>query len=255
MSDRGQQLLPSASADSEHQVANVAADPPGLPADLVYTRCYCEENVYLLCEDFMNRKDVCERWNIWVVFISNETKTVALWDQKVAREPGAPVLWDYHVILVLEPTEAFKAANSDCKNESQTARSWVYDFDTLITPVPCTWLGEPFDWWHCTSPNDKDCDSIDYIARTFPRQENSMFRLIPGSIFINYFASDRSHMLIPDQGREAAIYISPPPEHAPLCGAEARKAGVKNNLMERFVTMDASGEGEVVGLEEAVGRF
>ncbi|XP_006458497.1 hypothetical protein AGABI2DRAFT_64499 [Agaricus bisporus var. bisporus H97] len=242
MSDRGQQLLPSASADSEHQVANVAADPPGLPADLVYTRCYCEENVYLLCEDFMSRKDVCERWDIWVVFISNETKTVALWDQKVAREPGAPVLWDYHVILVLESTKAFKAANSDCENETQTARSWVYDFDTLITPVPCTWLVS-------------EVRGVAPYIYPLMLKENSMFRLIPGSIFINYFASDRSHMLIPDQGREAAIYISPPPEHAPLCGAEARKAGVKNNLMERFVTMDASGEGEVVGLEEAVGRF
>jgi hypothetical protein len=30
---------------------------------------------------------------------------------------------------------------------------------------------------------------------------------------------------------------------------------VKNNLMESFVAVGGSGEGEVVGLEEAVGRF
>jgi hypothetical protein len=78
MSTRGGATVPlSVSTNSEHQVGKItAADPPDLPANYIYTRCYCEENVYLLCKDFMNRKDVCEQWDIWVVFISNETKTV-----------------------------------------------------------------------------------------------------------------------------------------------------------------------------------
>lgn len=63
---------------SDYQVEKLGADPPDLPADYIYTRCYCEENVYLLCKTFMGRKDVCERWDVWVLFISNENKTVCL---------------------------------------------------------------------------------------------------------------------------------------------------------------------------------
>jgi hypothetical protein len=75
----GATVLPfSEPKDSEHQVgkSTAGAEPPELPANYIYTRCYCEENVYLLCKDFMNREDVCKRWDIWVIFISNETKTV-----------------------------------------------------------------------------------------------------------------------------------------------------------------------------------
>jgi hypothetical protein len=50
--------------------------PPELPVDYIYTSSYCEENVYLLCQEFLGRKDVREWWEIWVVFISNMTQTV-----------------------------------------------------------------------------------------------------------------------------------------------------------------------------------
>jgi hypothetical protein len=66
---------------------------------------------------------------------------VALWNQKAAREKNTPVIWDYHTILVLEPNQTLKAAGPACERP----RSWVYDFDTLITPVPCSWLGKPLD--------------------------------------------------------------------------------------------------------------
>lgn len=56
----------------EHEIT-----PPDLPANCIYTSCYCEENVYLLCREFLGRKEVCERWEVWAVFISNENKTVS----------------------------------------------------------------------------------------------------------------------------------------------------------------------------------
>lgn len=77
---------------------------------------------------------------------------VALWEQKAAREKGAPVVWDYHAILVLRLKYAAKttAPSSSHGDEDENVgsvegcRSWVYDFDTSITPVPCSWHGEFF---------------------------------------------------------------------------------------------------------------
>ena len=50
--------------------------PPDLPIDAVYTSCYCEENIYKLCEDFASRPTISNNWSIWAVFISNTDKKV-----------------------------------------------------------------------------------------------------------------------------------------------------------------------------------
>nr|VWP00499.1 Mitogen-activated protein kinase (EC [Ganoderma boninense] len=81
--------------------------PPPLPPDSVYTSCYCEENIYLLAQNFLaeahtqTSRGLAWPWEIYVVFISNRGKTVALWSQKL-RAPQV-VVWDYHVVLVLRP--------------------------------------------------------------------------------------------------------------------------------------------------------
>jgi hypothetical protein len=51
-------------------------EPPDLPQDAVYTSCYCEENVYLLCQRFLSLPNITENWHIWTVFISNVDKKV-----------------------------------------------------------------------------------------------------------------------------------------------------------------------------------
>ena len=48
--------------------------PPPLPENLTYTSCYCEENIYLLAEQF----EETEGWEVYVVFVSNDSKTVSL---------------------------------------------------------------------------------------------------------------------------------------------------------------------------------
>lgn len=65
--------------------------PPSLPADRVYTSFYCEENIYLLAQYFHNQvaqaqaqsapreadvKNADWLWDIYVIFISNDGKTV-----------------------------------------------------------------------------------------------------------------------------------------------------------------------------------
>ncbi|KAF8894694.1 N-terminal glutamine amidase-domain-containing protein [Infundibulicybe gibba] len=141
-------------------------DPPSLPPGTIYTSHWCEENVYLLCQAFSADAQVSRAWHISAVFISNPSKSVALWSQKLSPEPGHAVVWDYHAILVLRPTNT-------------GAQSWVYDFDSCL-PMPC-----PFPV---------------YVQHTFsaglPGAYQSVFRAVESRAFVDHFASDRSHMLL-----------------------------------------------------------
>ena len=145
--------------------------PPPVPPHAPYTGYYCEENIYLLAESFLEIPDFRESWDLAVVFISNSAKTasvlfllslilspfasdvaavgaffysfppadgrnaprstqVALWSQRAAREKGLPVIWDYHVVLVLRPLSSRQDDMGDGGN-SHTG-SWIYDFDTTL---------------------------------------------------------------------------------------------------------------------------
>jgi len=55
---------------------------------------------------------------------------VALWNQRAAREKELPVIWDYHVVLVLRPLSFSQDDMGDGGN-SHTG-SWIYDFDTTL---------------------------------------------------------------------------------------------------------------------------
>ncbi|KAI1788484.1 N-terminal glutamine amidase-domain-containing protein [Ganoderma leucocontextum] len=200
----------------------------------VYTSCYCEENIYLLVQNFLAEanaqasRGLAWPWETYVVFISNPGKTVALWSQTL-RAPNV-VVWDYHVVLVLRPAASGPAADHQSHNflrrNGDTPRpphvrprvaqapaaqpidlengdprprdvsvdhvenlnvGWVYDFDTTLA-VPCS----------CR----------DYVTGTFPYALNdnlkariddrflSLFRVIPADVYVDNFASDRSHMII-----------------------------------------------------------
>lgn len=71
----------SASTILDHPMTSAIAELarpayPVLPDDSIYTSCYCEENVYLLAQAFYDQPSVREAWDIFVVFISNHSKTV-----------------------------------------------------------------------------------------------------------------------------------------------------------------------------------
>lgn len=71
--------LPTISEILDPPMASATAGirrPPALPADIAYTSHYCEENIYLLAQAFYDQLSVREAWDIFVVFISNHTKTV-----------------------------------------------------------------------------------------------------------------------------------------------------------------------------------
>lgn len=113
---------------------------------------WCEENAWHLCVEPRIGDGA------FVVVISNARQAVALWHQRAAARPDAPVLWDYHVVVV-----------------SKDARVW--DLDTrLAFPIALD----------------------EYLARTFREgvatHLRPRFRAIEAATYRARFASDRRHM-------------------------------------------------------------
>jgi len=121
--------------------------PPVVPIGYSYTPYYCEENIYLLANTFSQDPSISQAWEISVVFISNRTKTVALWNQKLCVDPEYPVLWDYHCVLVLRSRKHDTA--SSLGNSEQSSASWIYDYDSCLSLMPQPWLGK---YWFCYQP-------------------------------------------------------------------------------------------------------
>ncbi|CAJ0834213.1 4373_t:CDS:2 [Entrophospora sp. SA101] len=62
--------------------------------DLIYTKCYCEENIYHLCKEFLlDEKNEDYKEGIYVCFISNEDKVVPLFRQSSSELENGLVLW------------------------------------------------------------------------------------------------------------------------------------------------------------------
>ncbi len=170
-----------------------------------YQPYYCEENIWQLCGH-----EVLEGWERYAVFVSNPTRTVALWGQRAALEPEYPIVWDYHVIgLVRE----------------EVVSPWlVLDLDTEF--------GFPLD-------------ATLYLQQTFfgseqwPELYLPMFRVIPAQEYRAVFSSDRSHML-----DEVGQYKKTPPPWPSIQTTEG------NNSLPSFITMTEDSVGRVMNLVE-----
>ncbi|XP_078124383.1 protein N-terminal glutamine amidohydrolase [Sander vitreus] len=174
----------------------------------VYTSCYCEENVWKLCE-FVRTERTAPLEHLFVVFISNENRTVPLWKQKSGRG-DQPVIWDYHVILLqLGP---------------QVSSSVVYDLDSELE-FPCSlklYAAEALR-------------SDTHIRAQYHRK----LRVVPADSFLLNFASDRSHMKNSD-----GSWKMPPPAYPPIHTAESQM-----NLDDFISVSPAVGWGEVFSLD------
>ncbi|XP_051948761.1 protein N-terminal glutamine amidohydrolase [Xyrauchen texanus] len=130
--------------------------------ECVYTSCYCEENVWKMCE-FAKDQGTCPLGEVYAVFISNDRKMIPIWKQKSSRG-DKPVIWDYHVILL---------------HTSKEGQSFIYDLDTIL-PFPCSldmYLTEALQ-------------SDEYLKPAYWRK----LRIIPADVYLKKFASDRLHM-------------------------------------------------------------
>ncbi|KAL5511532.1 hypothetical protein ACEPAH_4749 [Sanghuangporus vaninii] len=243
----------SFSAEETETFVTKRCPPPLLPVDRVYTANYCEENIYLLVKRLLQDEQVRAGWCVYAVFISNNTRTVALWSQKIREDV---VVWDYHVILALKPRVSRTSAGREFGHDDELVSMpvltgspiWIYDLDTRLD-VPCRWE--------------------DYVKRTFPYSTPeaaedgwtipdtywSHFRVVEGEEFLECFASDRSHMLVP--GSDPPHYHSPEPPYPPIVGTKAAALGRTNNLMSHFVCMDVENReiGRVLTLEQVKELF
>lgn len=134
---------------------------------------YCEENVWWLAQEPRFALQRAE-----VAFVSNATRTVRMHAQRAGD--GAPVVWDYHVVL---------AAWRDAEVE-------VWDLDCALgMPLPArVWLDASFE-------------------PPAPRALAPRFRVMPSETFVRAFASDRRHMR-----RQDGSWLVPPPPW-PVIGA------------------------------------
>uniref|UniRef100_UPI003AAAD72D protein N-terminal glutamine amidohydrolase-like n=1 Tax=Centroberyx gerrardi TaxID=166262 RepID=UPI003AAAD72D len=143
-----------------------------------------EENVWKLCE-FIQTERTAPLDEVFVVFISNENRTVPLWKQK-AGHGDQPVIWDYHVVLL----------------QVRQAVSLVYDLDSLL-PFPC-------------SLQLYSAQALRSDRRIKPAYCRKL-RVIPADSFLQNFASDRSHMKDAD-----GAWRMPPPPYPPIHTAECQ---------------------------------
>ncbi|XP_063780460.1 protein N-terminal glutamine amidohydrolase isoform X2 [Pseudophryne corroboree] len=145
-----------------------ASAPPALPvrSDCCYTSCYCEENVWKLCE-YIRDQSPLPLEEFYAVFLSNEKRMIPVWMQQAGRRDD-PVIWDYHVILL-----------HVCSGGQRS----IYDLDTVL-PFPC-----PCDLYI------KEALRSDH---NIPQDLRRKLRLVRADEFLRTFASDRSHMKDPD---------------------------------------------------------
>ena len=178
----------------------------------LYTSCYCEENVWQLCHIIKSNSLLND---VSVIFISNEGKSVPIWRQRATQygdECQGLVIWDYHVVL------AFKDL-------------LIFDLDTdLEYPEK---LKVYFD------------EAVKTDESLFKDQFKRKFRIIPGEVYLDKFASNRSHML-----NSEGNYIKPPPDYPPIQTDES-----SNNLKD-FISMDVNvGYGEILDCRQIKTHF
>ncbi|KAL0488202.1 N-terminal glutamine amidohydrolase [Acrasis kona] len=123
-----------------------------------YASCYCEENIWKICEKLKDERDY------YVLFISTLDKRVPIWYQ---GERKGVCVWDYHVVL--------------CKNQETPI---IYDFDTRLS-FPCD-FGEYIAKSFITNLMYEELED---------KFSDIRFRVISSIEFYNNFSSDRSHMM------------------------------------------------------------
>lgn len=170
--------------------------------EALYASQFCEENIYQLSVKFLNwNNDLINNnvkydiYNGYVVFISNDEEAIPLWKQRSSKSDKEPVMWDYHVIFIVEKEKRALSSLNDIKsffsnitlppkeadmnNKSTIFEKYVYDLDsTLSFPIESSIY----------------CKEAIRSFESFPIKFKQKFRIIPADDYIKYFSSDRSHM-------------------------------------------------------------
>lgn len=147
-------------------------------SSLPYAACYCEENIYKLCEIIQSKCNKSsdrsiQTDNVYVVFLSCAIADdgFPLWYQKASNDKShdnfGVVVWDYHVILLYD--------------------TLVYDIDSVL-PYPCS-LSE-----YVTKAIRPEMEPFDAKAMLTSSHKRRL-KVVKLKDYLLYFSSDRSHML------------------------------------------------------------
>ena len=157
--------------NNEHP--NAPAGPAYQPH---YQPYYCEENMWLLAQD-----PRCGDGERLVALITNPSGQFAMWHQRPANGPGEPLLWDYHVVLLVQ---------------NHGWQVWDFECDLGLTVPALDWCNACFPYQHTIRP-----------------AYHPHFRVMSAANYVATLRSDRSHM------RDAkGNYNKPPPPWSPPGG-------------------------------------
>lgn len=153
-------------------------DVSAVDRQTLYTSCYCEENVYRLCQ--YARDQHIDLEDCYALFLTSKHKYIPFRHQGGRRL----VCWDYHVVFV--------------QYHPSTHTPYVFDFDTGL-PFPC----DATAYVHKSLPELwRDLQLDESVDNTHG------FRLVSAANYLKTFASDRHHML-----GEDGQYLKPPPPY------------------------------------------
>ncbi|KAK9234871.1 N-terminal glutamine amidase-domain-containing protein [Lipomyces kononenkoae] len=193
--------------------------------ELPYWSCYCEENIYKACETLQSDLNtVTSDCLLYVVFISSSTRSVPLFCQRSSHRKDGLVIWDYHVVLI-------KVVNDI---------SYVLDFDTTIR-VKNEQLNVRDGFRKVEFiPFREYAESTFRHSLSLPADLRRYFRVISSKDYLSTFASDRSHMLVVDEGGRNKYSKTPPP-WLQICGSSACAAGIFMNI-DSYIDMMNDGD-------------
>lgn len=181
----------------------------------IYTSCYCEENVWKLCE-LVRACQPEQLPHCFVAFVSNRRQAVPIWCQKSSSRADGMSVWDYHVIFLYRPP-----GHGPCL---------IYDLDTTLG------FPEEFDGY----VRDAFRPHVG-ISPEFAQ----VFRVVSAAEFLDKFASDRSRMR-----RADGTWLKPPPPYPCI-----QTNSCDNNIDEFISVDEAVGVGKVYTLVQFVQRF
>lgn len=175
----------------------------------LYHPFYCEENIWHLCQTLGDQPGLK-----WVVFISNPDRTVLFCNQRAGGRSGQ-VVWDYHVLLLL-----------------QVPMGWqVWDLDAQVSPPQ-----DVETYLHSAFPYEIPPRSAEIPDALRPR-----FKLVPAAHYTREFASDRRHMRTLDKG-----WTQPPPPWACIG---------RGHILDALIDVESGKHGEVLDFEGFVERY
>jgi hypothetical protein len=140
-----------------------------------YQSFFCEENAWHIA-----RVARGEGLAVRVVFVTNEYRQVAMFEQRASARADGLVLWDYHVFVAV------------CDASHAEPHWQVWDPDTRLgLPVSLrTYINRSFDgvgrWERCFQPRFRVLDADEYLrgfrsSRAHMRDQRGQWRAMPPS--------------------------------------------------------------------------